>query len=85
MVHPQFGLFAEPASTVFLTADPSQVAAIEELADEYSFFAARIGTTGGDRLEISVYGEPFISAPISELRTPWAAALEAALHNEVTA
>jgi len=85
MVHPQFGLFAEPASTVLVTTDPSQVAAIEELADEYSFFAARIGTTGGDRLEISVYGEPFISAPVAELRAPWATALEAALHEEVTA
>jgi phosphoribosylformylglycinamidine synthase II len=85
MVHPLFGLFAEPASTVLLTTDPSKVAAIQALADKYSFFAARIGTTGGDRLEISVYGEPFISAPISELRTPWATALEAALHDEVTA
>jgi phosphoribosylformylglycinamidine synthase II len=85
MVHPLFGLFAEPASTVLLTADSSQLETIEELADEYSFFAARIGTTGGDRLEISVYGDAFISVPISELRAPWAAALEAALHNEVTA
>jgi phosphoribosylformylglycinamidine synthase II len=85
MVHPLFGLFAEPASTVLLTSDPSNVAAVEELADKYSFFAARVGTTGGDRLEISVYGEPFISAPISDLRTPWATTLEAVLHNEVTA
>ena len=85
MVHSLFGLFAEPASTVILTAEPHQVAAIEELADEYAFFAARVGTTGGDRLEVSVYGEAFISAPVSELRAPWTAALEAALHNEVTA
>ena len=35
----------------------------------YSFFAARIGTTGGERLEINVDGEPFISASIAELRT----------------
>jgi hypothetical protein len=40
---------------MLVTAHPSQVAAIEELAGEYSFFAARIGTTGGDRLEINVY------------------------------
>jgi phosphoribosylformylglycinamidine synthase len=85
MVHPLFGLFAEPASTVFLTADPRRVAAIEELADEYSFNCARIGTTGGDRLEISVYGETFISANVDELRKPWATALESALHEEVTA
>jgi phosphoribosylformylglycinamidine synthase len=85
MVHPLFGLFAEPASTIIVTADPKHQAAIEELAEESSFFAAHIGTTGGDRLEISVYGDKFISASISELRAPWASALEAALHNEVTA
>ena len=58
---------------------------IEELADEYNFIFARIGTTGGNRLEISVDGDTFISAPLDELRTPWAAALESALHDEVTA
>ena len=85
MVHPLFGLFAEPASTVVVTADPSQVRNIEDLAEEYSFNVARIGTTGGDRLEIAVYGDTFISASISELRSSWANALEAALHNEVMA
>ncbi len=85
MVHPLFGLFAEPASTVFVTCEPGQVAAIEELADEYGYYAARIGTTGGDRLNISVYGDTFISAPIEELRQPWASALEANLHGEVLA
>ena len=84
MVHPLFGLFAEPASTMLVTADPNQFAAIEELADEHGFFVARIGTTGGHRLEISVDGETFISAPIDELRKPWANALESTLHEEVT-
>ena len=55
------------------------------MADEYNFFAARIGTTGGNRLEISVDGESFISAPLAELRTLWASALEANLHDEVLA
>jgi len=41
--------------------------------------------TGSDRLEIAVYGDTFISAPIEELRKPWASALESALHNEVMA
>jgi phosphoribosylformylglycinamidine synthase len=85
MIHPLFGLFAEPASTVLLTCDPSQAGAIEELADEYSFYSARIGSTGGTRLEITVYGETFISAPVDELRKPWAAALESTLHEEVLA
>ena len=85
MVHPLFGLFAETASTVLVTTDPSNVSAIEKLAGEYSYFAARIGTTGGDKLEISVYSDALISAPLKELSSIWALALEGNLHNEVPA
>ena len=85
MVHPLFGVFAEPASTMFVTAHPGNVSKIEALAGEYSFFAVRIGTTGGRRLEISVDGEPFISAPLVDLRKIWDESLEATLHGEVTA
>ncbi len=85
LAHPLFGLFAEPASTVIVTADSGVVAEIEKLAAEYKFLSARIGTTGGSRLEIEVDGEPFISAPLTELREIWAAALEANLHDEVPA
>jgi phosphoribosylformylglycinamidine synthase len=85
MVHPLFGLFAEPASTMVVTAYPTKVDAIEELASEYGYFVARIGTTGGEKLEISVYHEPMISASIESLKKPWAQALERTLHDEVTA
>jgi phosphoribosylformylglycinamidine synthase len=85
MAHPLFGLFAEPASTVLIAADPSHVSVIEKLAGEYSFFAVRIGSTGGNRLRISVYGDTLIDASVDELRKPWASALELALHNEVSA
>jgi len=85
MIHPLFGLFAEPASTMLVTTHPSQVAEIEDLADQYGYFAARIGATGGDHLEISVYRQPMISAPLESLRRPWASSLEATLHNEATA
>jgi phosphoribosylformylglycinamidine synthase II len=85
MVHPLFGLFAEPASTVLVTAHPDKLSKIEALADEYSFFAARIGTTGGQRLEITVDRQTFISTSLSALRKPWASALEATLHDEVSA
>jgi phosphoribosylformylglycinamidine synthase len=85
MIHPLFGLFAEPASTMLISASPNRVAEIEKLANGLSFFCARIGTTGDQRLEISVDGESFISAPVEELRTPWATALDAALHGEVLA
>jgi phosphoribosylformylglycinamidine synthase len=83
--HPLFGLFAEPASTMLISAPHQHVAEIEQIAGELNLFAARIGTTGGPRLEIAVDGQPFISASIEELRTPWATALEATLHNEVRA
>jgi phosphoribosylformylglycinamidine synthase len=85
MVHPLFGLFAEPASTVLVSTEPNQVEAIEELADRYGYFAAHIGATGGDHLEINVYRQPMISAPLASLRKPWASALESTLHGEVTA
>ncbi|MGD0902912.1 MAG: phosphoribosylformylglycinamidine synthase subunit PurL [Terracidiphilus sp.] len=85
LAHPLFGLFAEPASTVLVSTHPSNASAIENLAGKYNFLAARIGSTGGQRLEISVDGEPFISAPLADLRKPWASALEATLHGEVTA
>ena len=85
MIHPLFGLFAEPASTMLVSAHPSQMAAIEELADRYGFTASRIGVTGGANLRISVYGNPFISAPLSSLCKPWAESLQATLHDEVPA
>jgi phosphoribosylformylglycinamidine synthase len=85
MVHPLFGLFAEQASTVVVTAHSGSVSDIETLASEYDFFAARIGTSGGSKLEISVDRQPFISAPLAALRKPWAESLQATLHNEVTA
>ena len=85
MEHPLFGLFAEPSSTVILTTAEDHIGAIEKLAGEYNFLVARIGTTGGDRLEISVDHQPLISASLTDLRKPWATSLEAALHDEVIA
>ena len=85
LAHPLFGLFAEPASTIIVTADPGNVSEISATAAEHNYLSARIGTTGGSRLEISVDGDSFISAPLAELRTLWASALESNLHGEVTA
>jgi phosphoribosylformylglycinamidine synthase len=85
LAHPLFGLFAEPASTILVTTDPKNLSEIDAIAGQHNFFSARIGATSGNRLEISVDGESFISAPLTELRTLWASALEANLHGEVTA
>jgi phosphoribosylformylglycinamidine synthase len=70
---------------MLISAQHHREAEIEKIANEFNFFAARIGVTGGHRLEISVDGQPFISASVDELRTPWATALEATLHGEVLA
>jgi phosphoribosylformylglycinamidine synthase len=85
LAHPLFGLFAEPATTVLITTHPSNVSDIGKLASEHNFLSARIGVTGGNRLELSVDGDSFISAPLAELQTLWASALEANLHGEVFA
>jgi phosphoribosylformylglycinamidine synthase len=85
LAHPLFGLFAELASTLIVTADHKDLSEIDAMAGQYNFFSARIGTTGGKRLEIAVDREPFISSPLEELRTLWASALEANLHGEVLA
>jgi phosphoribosylformylglycinamidine synthase subunit PurL len=83
LAHPLFGLFAEPASTILITADHKHLAEIDAMAGQYNFFSARIGTTGGSRLEIKVEREVFISVPLAELRSLWASALESTLHGEV--
>jgi hypothetical protein len=70
---------------VLVTCEPNRLDAIEDFADRYGYYAVRIGTTGGDRLEISVYKQSMISSPISSLREPWAFALEANIHGEVAA
>jgi hypothetical protein len=70
---------------VVVTASSANVGKIEALASEYSFFAARIGTTGGSRVEILVDREPFISVPLAELAQIWSSALEANLRDEVPA
>jgi phosphoribosylformylglycinamidine synthase len=85
LAHPLFGLFAEPASTMLLTAAPGDFDEIENLASKHGFLAARIGATGGTRLEISVDRETLLSAPIADLRKTWSSSLEANIHEEVTA
>ena len=85
LAHPCFGLFAEPSSTVLVSAAHDRISAIEKAARDHGFFSARIGATGGSRLEISVDRQLFISASIAELHTIWADALEDNLRSEVYA
>ena len=84
MAHPLFGLFAEPSSTVILVCSGRRATsnAIEKLAGEYNFFVARIGTTGGDRLEISVDHQPLVWRLSPICANPGLHRLNPRLHDE---
>jgi phosphoribosylformylglycinamidine synthase II len=79
---PEFVLFGEDASRILISCDPGSVPRIKELAVKYALSAEQIGSTVPDSLEISVDGKLAAAAPVSELKQPWATALEEALHTE---
>jgi len=78
----EFVLFGEDASRVVLSCDPIHLPRIQQVAEEYGVFADVVGETGSDRVEISVDGEPVISASVAELREAYEGALEKALRTE---
>jgi phosphoribosylformylglycinamidine synthase subunit PurL len=75
----EFVLFAEDASRVVISCDPSHLARIQQVVEEHDVFADVLGETGSDRIEISVDGKPVISASVAELREAYEGALERAL------
>ena len=79
---PEFVLFGEDASRVVLSCDPIHLPRIEQVAEEYGVFADVLGETGSDRVEVSVDGQPVISASVAELRDAYEGALERALRTE---
>ncbi|MGO4256636.1 phosphoribosylformylglycinamidine synthase subunit PurL [Marmoricola sp. RAF53] len=68
-------LFSESAGRVLVTVDAGDVDALTALAGRHGVPAARIGTTGGDAVEVA--GQ--FTLPLSEIRTAWSATLPAAL------
>lgn len=78
----EFPPFAEDASRVVLSCDPIHLPRIQQVAEEYGVFADVLGETGSDRVEISLDGQPVISASIAELREAYEGALEKALQTE---
>jgi phosphoribosylformylglycinamidine (FGAM) synthase-like enzyme len=79
---PEFVLFGEDASRILISCNQKYVERIKQVAVQYALSAENIGSTVPDNLEISVDGKPAASAPVSELKTVWAKALEDALHTE---
>jgi len=79
---PEFRLFGEDASRVVLSCDPAHLPRIKQAAEEYGVAADVLGQTGSDRVEISIDGQPVISASVKELRGAYEGALEKALRTE---
>jgi phosphoribosylformylglycinamidine synthase len=79
---PEFVLFGEDASRILISCDQRYLQRIKQVAALYGLSAENIGVTVPDNLEISVDGKPAASAPVSELKTVWAKALEEALRIE---
>jgi len=80
----EFRLFGEDASRILISCDPLHLARIKQVAEEYQICADVLGETGGDRLEISIGGEPAVSASVNELIEAYEGSLEKALRTEAT-
>ena len=78
----EFILFAEDASRVVISCDPSHLERIQQVAEEYGLFADVLGETGSDGIEIRVEDRTVIRASINELREAYEGALERALRAE---
>ncbi len=78
----EFLLFAEDASRVVLSCDPIHLPRIQQVAEEYGVIAEVLGETGSDSVEITVDGQPVISASVAELQQAYEGALESALRTE---
>ena len=78
----EYALFAEDASRIIVSCDPSSLVRIKEVAGKYGIAADAIGETVPDGLEISLAGRIVISASVSELSQAYEGALEAALRTD---
>ena len=72
-------LFAETPSRMLLSAVDGKVDQVLKAASEANVRAAVIGMTGGDRLRISVNGEPVIDRTVTDVEYQWRNALPAML------
>jgi phosphoribosylformylglycinamidine synthase II len=77
-------LFSEIPSSVIVTADPAKLERIQELLKGFEgVWISPIGTTQAKTYSVTFNGQSIIETTISELKAPWAAALESQLATEV--
>jgi phosphoribosylformylglycinamidine synthase len=69
-------LFSETASRIVVSVEASKEATLLARAAAAGVPARRIGTTGGDRLRITVAGDSAIDVAVGEAQKIWSTALE---------
>jgi phosphoribosylformylglycinamidine synthase len=74
-------LFGESASRVVVSVAAGRVEALLALAAQAGVPAARIGTTGGDRVRISVAGRPAIDETVADAERIWSTAIDTYLES----
>ncbi len=78
----EFVLFGEDASRILMSCDPANVSRIQQAAEQYGIAADVLGETIADQLEISLDGKAVVSASVSDLKSGYEGALEAALRTD---
>ena len=76
-------LFGESASRIVVSAAGDRLDAVLAAAKAASVSAAVIGTTGGDRIRLSVGGVAVVDAAIHDAEQAWATAIERRMSGNV--
>lgn len=70
-LRPDVLLFSESQSRILLSTSADKAEALLALAAKHGVPAAKIGTTGGNRLVVNVNGKEAINASIQEVKAAW--------------
>lgn len=70
-LRPDVLLFSETQSRILLSTSADKAEALLALAAKHGVPAAKIGTTGGERLVVNVNGKEAINASIQEVKAAW--------------
>jgi phosphoribosylformylglycinamidine synthase len=74
-------LFGESASRVVVSVEAGSLEALLALARDAGVPAARIGTTGGERVRIAIAGRAALDEAVSDAERIWSTAIEAGLES----
>jgi len=75
-------LFSESPSRIIISFEASATDAIRQIADAHNVPFAILGNVGGTQLQISVNGEPAVTAEVADLESTWRNALLRSLKAE---